>query len=144
MQTSISINPFSNLEKPKISMLFIILMLSIVLASCSSSTRMTTIKDMSNQQWSVDWVSINKQNGLWRVWGEMRSKYHNVDANGQILISIVTEDGNLLEQKTAVYKKRKGTTRFHRSRHPDVAYFTCFFQSIPKNTIVVIEPEKDL
>ncbi|MGJ8631759.1 MAG: hypothetical protein ACSHWT_12030 [Glaciecola sp.] len=67
MQKSISTNPFSDLEKPKISMLFIILMLSIVLASCSSSTRMTTIKDMSNQQWSVDWVSINKQNGLWRV-----------------------------------------------------------------------------
>jgi uncharacterized membrane protein affecting hemolysin expression len=67
MQTSISTNPFSDLDKAIISMLFIILMLSIVLASCSSSTRMTTIKDMSNQQWSVDWVSINKQNGLWRV-----------------------------------------------------------------------------
>lgn len=59
--------------------------------------------------------------------------------NGNVRISVIANNGEVLHQKDTAYKRRIGTARHHRTRHSNKAIFSVTFESIPENSRVVAE-----
>ncbi|GAC19487.1 hypothetical protein GARC_2521 [Paraglaciecola arctica BSs20135] len=57
--------------------------------------------------------------------------------DGHVVVSIVSENGTLLEEKTANYRKITGNAGRHRKHQFGVALFSVYFDYVPEGSKVV-------
>ena len=118
-----------------------ILLYSLVLfvSGCSTTSRITEITNVPNEKWRITSAVVHAYDNGWRVSGRLNS--HNIFSlpAGYILISIMSEDGVLLDQKKTKYRRIKGNARQPRRHEFGVALFFVEFDSIPENAKVIAE-----
>ena len=113
--------------------------LMIFLGGCSSTSVQTDIINVPDQKWRITSVSVSENKDSWRVTGRLNSPNIFGLPDGHILVSILSEDGVILDQKTADYRKVPSGAGRHRRHQFGVALFAIDFESIPKDTEIVIQ-----
>ena len=89
--------------------LLIVLTMSVV--ACSSSLRETEIVNLPNDPVTILSVNVNQSGDSWNVWGELQSITHSTMRNVRIRISVNSDDGKVIQQKYAEYRRRISTDR---------------------------------
>ena len=117
--------------------LLIVLTMSVV--ACSSSLRETEIVNLPNDPVTILSVNVNQSGDSWNVWGELQSITHSTMRNVRIRISVISDDGKVIQQKYAEYRRRISTDRHRRIRPTNKAIFNVTFESIPENARVIAE-----
>ena len=112
--------------------------LMILLGGCSSTTAQTDIINVPDQKWRITSVSVVKNKDSWRVTGRLNSPNIFGLPDGHILVSILSENGMILDQKKATYRRVIGSGR-HRRHQFGVALFSVDFESIAEGEKVVAE-----
>ncbi|WP_342805854.1 hypothetical protein [Alteromonas sp. M12] len=111
----------------------------IILGGCSSTSVQTEIINVPDQKWRITSVSVSENKDNWRVTGRLNSPNIFGLPDGHILVSILLEDGVILDQKKADYRKILGGAGRHRRHQFGVALFAIDFKSIPEHANVVAE-----
>ena len=111
----------------------------IILGGCSSTSVQTEIINVHDQKWRITSVSVSENKDNWRVTGRLNSPNIFGLPDGHILVSILLEDGVILDQKKADYRKILGGAGRHRRHQFGVALFAIDFKSIPEHANVVAE-----
>ena len=109
------------------------------LSGCSSSARLTEIVNAPNDKWRITSVVVSKVEDSWRVFGRLNAPNIFGLAEGYILVSIMSENGTLLEQKKTQYRRIKGNVHRHSRHQFGVALFSVNFKSIPEKVKVIAE-----
>ena len=99
----------------------------------------TEIINVHDQKWRITSVSVSENKDNWRVTGRLNSPNIFGLPDGHILVSILLEDGVILDQKKADYRKILGGAGRHRRHQFGVALFAIDFKSIPEHANVVAE-----
>ena len=113
--------------------------LMIFLGGCSSTSVQTDIINVPDQKWRITSVSVSENKDSWRITGRLNSPNIFGLPDGHILVSILSEDGVILDQKKADYRKILGGAGRHRRHQFGVALFAIDFKSIPEHANVVAE-----
>ena len=113
--------------------------LMIFLGGCSSTSVQTDIINVLDQKWRITSVSVSENKDSWRITGRLNSPNIFGLPDGHILVSILSEDGVILDQKKADYRKILGGAGRHRRHQFGVALFAIDFKSIPEHANVVAE-----
>ncbi len=113
--------------------------LMIFLGGCSSTSVQTDIINVPDQKWRITSVSVSENKDSWRITGRLNSPNILGLPDGHILVSILSEDGVILDQKKADYRKILGGAGRHRRHQFGVALFAIDFKSIPEHANVVAE-----
>ena len=111
----------------------------IFLGGCSSTSVQTDIISVLDQKWRITSVSVSENKDSWRITGRLNSPNIFGLPDGHILVSILSEDGVILDQKKADYRKILGGAGRHRRHQFGVALFAIDFKSIPEHANVVAE-----
>jgi len=111
----------------------------IFLGGCSSTSVQTDIINVPDQKWRITSVSVSETNNGWRVSGRLNSPNIFDLPDGHVTVSIVSEDGLILDQKIANYKRILGNAGRYRKHQFGVAIFSADFELIPKDTKIVIQ-----
>lgn len=111
----------------------------IFLGGCSSTSVQTDIINVPDQKWRITSVSVSENKDSWRITGRLNSPNIFGLPDGHILVSILSEDGVILDQKKADYRKILGGAGRHRRHQFGVALFAIDFKSIPEHANVVAE-----
>ena len=111
----------------------------IFLGGCSSTSVQTDIINVPDQKWRITSVSVSENKDSWRITGRLNSPNILGLPDGHILVSILSEDGVILDQKKADYRKILGGAGRHRRHQFGVALFAIDFKSIPEHANVVAE-----
>ena len=107
--------------------------------ACSSSLRETEIVNLPNDPVTILSVNVNQSGDSWNVWGELQSITHSTMRNVRIRISVISDDGKVIQQKYEEYRRRISTDRHRRIRPTNKAIFNVTFESIPENARVIAE-----
>ena len=119
--------------------LFLMCSLMIFLGGCSSTSVQTDIISVLDQKWRITSVSVSENKDSWRVTGRLNSPNIFGLPDGHILVSILSEDGTILDQKKTDYRKVPSGAERHRRHQFGVALFAVDYESIPKDTEIVIQ-----
>lgn len=95
--------------------------------------------NVPNEKWRITSVVTPKEDNGWRVSGRLNSPNIFGLPDGHILVSILSRNGTILDQKIASYRRVIGNAGRHRRRQFGVALFYVNFKSIPENAEVVAE-----
>ena len=113
-------------------------LLTFLITGCASPARLIEVKNVPNEKWRITSVWVSATENGWRVSGRLNAPNIFGLPDGHILVSILTEDGVILVQKKADYRKTPSAGR-HRRHQFGVALFAVDFESIPKHANVVAE-----
>jgi hypothetical protein len=119
--------------------LIVFALLSLSLLGCASSARLIEVNNVPNQKWRITSVLVSETKNGWRVSGRLNAPNIFGLPDGHILVSILSEDGTILGQKTANYRRVIGYTGRHRRHQFGVALFSVDFESIVQGAKVVTE-----
>jgi hypothetical protein len=111
----------------------------IFLGGCSSTSVQTDIINVSKQKWRVTSISVSENKDSWRITGRLNSPNIFGLPDGHILVSILSEDGVILDQKTANYRRILGNAGRHGKHQFGVAMFAVDFELLPKDTEIVTQ-----
>lgn len=117
----------------------LLFLLSLFLVGCSSSKRLTEVINVPNEKWRVTSVVVSQSDDVWRVSGRLNSPNIHGLPEGYVLVSIISNNGALLDQKMVEYKRIIGAKRRRLTGHFGLALFTVTFESIPEKAKVVTE-----
>ena len=120
-------------------MLVLMCSLIIFLGGCSSTSVQTDIINVPDQKWRITSVLVSENKDGWRVAGRLNSPNIFGLPDGHILVSILSEDGVILDQKKTDYRRIPGGAGRHRRHQFGVALFAIDFKSIPENANVLAE-----
>ncbi|MEQ3658352.1 MAG: hypothetical protein ABNH21_05265 [Glaciecola sp.] len=119
--------------------LLIALTMPVLACSISPSPRQTEIVNLSSETITIRYVNVYQRAEIWHVWGEIQSLTHTKKLNGNVRISVIANNGEVLYQKDTAYKGRVENGRHHKTRHSNKAIFSVTFESIPENSRVVAQ-----
>jgi hypothetical protein len=114
-------------------------LLTLFITGCASPARLIEVKNVPNEKWRITSVWVSETENGWRVSGRLNAPNIFGLPDGHILVSILTEDGVILDQKKADYRKIPSGAGRHRRHQFGVALFAVDFKSIPENANVVAE-----
>jgi len=116
----------------------ILALLSIFITGCASPARLIEVKNVPNGKWRITSVWVSETENGWRVSGRLNAPNIFGLPDGHILVSILTEDGVILDQKKADYRKTPSAGR-HRRHQFGVSLFSVNFESVSKGANVSVE-----
>tara|TARA_R110002060_G_C2117485_1_gene98503 strand:+ start:642 stop:944 length:303 start_codon:yes stop_codon:yes gene_type:complete len=96
------------------------------------------VKNVPNEKWRITSVWVAETENGWRVSGRLNAPNIFGLPDGHILVSILTEDGVILDQKKADYRKTPSAGR-HRRHQFGVSLFSVNFESVSKGANVSVE-----
>jgi hypothetical protein len=128
--------------KHNIVRLLIFGLASSFIVGCASSTTLTEVISVPNEKWRITSVSVTETTNGLRVSGRLNSPNIFVLPDGYILVSTRSEDGAILAQKKASYRRITGNAWRHRRHQYGVAFFSVYFESISEVAKVVTEHRK--
>lgn len=114
-------------------------LLTLFITGCASPARLIEVKNVPNEKWRITSVWVSETKNVWRVSGRLNAPNIFGLPNGHILVSILSEDGVILKQKKADYRKTPSGAGRQRRHQFGVALFAVDFKSIPENANVVAE-----
>jgi len=114
-------------------------LLTLFITGCASSVRLIEVKNVPNEKWQITSVWVSETENVWRVSGRLNAPNIFGLPDGHIIVSILSEDGVILDQKKAYYRKTPSGAGRHRRHQFGVALFAVDFKSIPENANVVAE-----
>jgi hypothetical protein len=100
--------------------------------------------NVPNEKWRITTLVVSKKDNGWRVSGKLNSPNIFGLPEGHIVVSIMSENETLLEQKIAEYSRIIGNAGSPRRHQFGVALFSVDFESIPKHAKVVAVHYVDL
>lgn len=112
---------------------------SLMLAACSVSNRTVLIINVENEKWRIASVSAYQTDQGWIVKGKLSAPNRFGIPKGNVLISIIGEQNELIESKTVSYRRVSSSAGRHLKHQYGSALFSTHFKSIPVNTTVVAE-----
>ena len=108
------------------------------LRGCSSNSIKTRIVNVPNEKWRITSVVVSKSGDAWRVSGRLNAPNIFGLPDGHIVVSVLSDNEILLDQKRVGYWKIVGSGR--PSRHQfSVVLFAVDFGSISRCANVVVE-----
>ena len=119
--------------------LAILALLTLFITGCASPARLIEVKNVPNEKWRITSVWVAETETGWRVSGRLNAPNIFGLPDGHILVSILTEDGRIIDQKRTDYRKIPSGAGRHRRHQFGVALFAVDFKSIPENANVVAE-----
>lgn len=113
-------------------------LLTLFITGCASPARLIEVKNVPNEKWRITSVWVSETENGWRVSGRLNAPNIFGLPDGHILVSILTEDGVILDQKKADYRKTPSAGR-HRRHQFGVSLFSVNFESVSKGANVSVE-----
>ncbi len=113
-------------------------LLTLFITGCASPARLIEVKNVPNEKWRITSVWVAETENGWRVSGRLNAPNIFGLPDGHILVSILTEDGVILDQKKADYRKTPSAGR-HRRHQFGVSLFSVNFESVSKGANVSVE-----
>tara|TARA_R110001583_G_scaffold12507_1_gene55483 strand:- start:1193 stop:1597 length:405 start_codon:yes stop_codon:yes gene_type:complete len=113
--------------------------LLVFLGGCSSTSIKTKIINVPNEKWRVTGVWVSETENGWRVSGRFNSPNIFGLPDGHVIVSIVSEDGMILDRRKASYRRIFGNAGRYRKHQFGVAIFSVDFNSIPTDTEIVTQ-----
>lgn len=119
--------------------LAILALLTLFITGCASPARLIEVKNVPNEKWRITNVWVAETENGWRVSGRLNAPNIFGLPDGHILVSILSEDGVILDQKKADYRKILGGAGRHRRHQFGVSLFSVNFESVSKGANVSVE-----
>jgi hypothetical protein len=119
--------------------LAILALLTLFITGCASPARLIEVKNVPNEKWRITSVWVSETENGWRVSGRLNAPNIFGLPDGHILVSILTEDGTILNQKIANYSRARGNTGRLRRHQYGVSLFSVNFESVTKGANVSVE-----
>lgn len=119
--------------------LAILALLTLFITGCASPARLIEVKNVPNEKWRITSVWVSETENGWRVSGRLNAPNIFGLPDGHILVSILTEDGAIIDQKIANYRRVIGNAGRPRRHQFGVALFFVGFESIPEDAEVGVE-----
>ena len=113
-------------------------LLTLFITGCASPARLIEVKNVPNEKWRITSVWVSETENGWRVSGRLNAPNIFGLPDGHILVSILSEDGVILDQKKADYRKTPSAGR-HRRHQFGVSLFSVNFESVSKGANVSVE-----
>ena len=113
-------------------------LLTLFITGCASPARLIEVENLPNEKWRITSVWVSETENGWRVSGRLNAPNIFGLPDGHILVSILSEDGVILDQKKADYRKTPSAGR-HRRHQFGVSLFSVNFESVSKGANVSVE-----